>query len=77
VLVPGGSLLLAFHMGDETVHVDDLWGQPVNLDFRFHRPSDVISGLHDAGLILTEAVEREPYEAEYPSRRCYLLATAV
>jgi SAM-dependent methyltransferase len=77
VLAPNGLTLLAFHAGDETVHVDDLWGRPVDLDFRFHRPSDVISALHDADLIVTESVEREPYEGvEYPSRRCYLLARA-
>jgi SAM-dependent methyltransferase len=77
VLVRQGLLLLAFHIGDETVHVDELWGRPVCLDFRFYRPSEVISLLHDAGLIVTESVEREPYEgAEYPSRRCYLLCTA-
>jgi SAM-dependent methyltransferase len=77
VLAPDGLMLLAFHAGEETVHVDDLWGQPVNLDFRFHRPSDVISALRAAHLIVTESVEREPYEGvEYPSRRCYLLAKA-
>ncbi len=78
VLVRDASMMLAFHIGDETVHVDDLWGRPVNLDFRFHRPSDVISRLHAADLMVTESVEREPYkDVEYPSRRCYLLATAV
>jgi hypothetical protein len=49
----------------------------VDLDFRFHRSSDVISALSAADLIVTESVEREPYEGvEYPSRRCYLLARA-
>ncbi|HEX6863269.1 MAG TPA: hypothetical protein VF414_10665 [Thermoanaerobaculia bacterium] len=34
--------------------------------------------LRCAQLAVTERVEREPYEgAEYPSRRCYLLARAV
>jgi SAM-dependent methyltransferase len=77
VLAHDGSMLLAFHVGDQTVHVDDLWGQPVNLDFRFHRPSDVTSALRAAGFTVTESAEREPYEGvEYPSRRCYLLSTA-
>lgn len=78
VLKPGGSMLLAFHIGDEAVHVDDLWGSPVNLDFRFHLPSDVINRLRSADLIVTESVEREPYKGvEYPSRRSYLFATAI
>ena len=77
VLARDGTMLLAFHIGDETVHVDDLWGQAVDLDFRFHRPSDVITRLKAADLIVIESVEREPYQdVEYPSRRCYLLARA-
>ena len=78
VLADDGLMLLAFHIGDETVHLDEMWGKPVNLDFCFHQPDDVITSLKSANLIVTESVEREPYEdAEYPSRRCYLLATAV
>ena len=78
VLAPGGVMLLAFHVGDQTIHVDDLWGRPVSLDFRFHRPEGVVAALHAAGFAVTESVEREPYEgAEHPSRRCYLLARAV
>ncbi len=78
VLRPGGLLLLAFHVGDEVVHVEDLWGAPVNLDFRFHQPKEVIKLLSEAGIRVTEHIEREPYEkVEYPSRRCYLFCTAV
>ena len=77
VLSPGGLALLAFHVGEEVVHVDDLFGAPVSLDFRFHRPSEVIELLRTARLEVIEQTEREPYEgAEYPSRRCYLLAKA-
>jgi hypothetical protein len=77
VLVRDGAMLVAFHIGDEKVHVDDLWGQPVDLDFRFHGSSDVTRAMRAADLIVTESVEREPYEGvEYPSRRCYLFARA-
>jgi len=77
--VPGDNerciVLLAFHVGDETVHRDELWGKTVSLDFRFLLPDFVTAALRSAGLAVAEAVEREPYEgAEYPSRRCYLLA---
>jgi SAM-dependent methyltransferase len=76
-LMPGGLALISFHIGDEVVHVDDLFGAPVSLDFRFHVPSVVIEELRRAQLAVIEHVEREPYEgAEYPSRRCYLLARA-
>lgn len=78
VLVSDGVMLLAFHVGDTIVHVDDMWGQAVDLDFRFHLPSDVMSALRSAGIVVSEVVERDPYaDAEYPSRRCYLFAAAV
>lgn len=77
VLMPGGLALISFHVGDEEVHVDDLYGSPVSLDFRFHLPGAVIAALQGAGLAVVEQAEREPYEGtEYPSRRCYLLARA-
>lgn len=76
-LVRGGVVLVAFHIGEMVVHVDDMWGQAVDLDFRFHLPTDVVSALRGASIVVSEAVEREPYpDAEYPSRRCYLFATA-
>src|SRR5262245_5131920 len=76
-LTRGGLALLSFHIGDHVIHVDDLFGAPVNLDFRFHAPSTVIEALQAAHFALIERVEREPYEgAEHPSRRCYLLARA-
>jgi hypothetical protein len=33
VLIPEGLLLLAFHVGSEVVHRDEMWGQAVSLDF--------------------------------------------
>lgn len=73
-----GLLLLAFHIGEEVNHVKDLWGAPVNLDFHFHQPLAIVKTLSETGFRVIEHTEREPYEgAEYPSRRCYLLCTAV
>jgi SAM-dependent methyltransferase len=75
VLAPGGLLLVAFHIGEETVHRDELWGHTVSLDFRFLMPSPMVARLIEAGFAVLERVEREPYpEVEHPSRRCYLLA---
>jgi SAM-dependent methyltransferase len=77
VLAVGGSALVSFHIGSEVVHVEDLFGAPVDLDFRFHAPKDVMDALQCAKLQVREHVEREPYEGvEYPSRRCYLFARA-
>lgn len=77
-LIPGGLALVAFHIGDEVAHLDDLFGAPVSLDFRFHSPGKVVEELQRALLSVIEHTEREPYEGiEYPSRRCYLLARAI
>jgi len=78
VLVPGGLALVSFHVGDRVLHVEDLFGARVSLDFRFHMPDSVVVALRSANLAVIEHVEREPYEAaEYPSRRCYLVARAM
>ncbi|NUL83216.1 MAG: class I SAM-dependent methyltransferase [Armatimonadetes bacterium] len=78
ILMTGGLALFAFHSGEEVVHRSDLFGVPVSLDFRCHRPEKVIDALRSANLAVIEEVHREPYEgAEYPSRRCYLVAKAV
>ena len=78
VLAPGGLVLVAFHIGEQVVHVEDLFGAAVNLDFVFHSPPVVAEALRASGFTVIEQTEREPYEgAEYQSRRCYLLARAV
>jgi SAM-dependent methyltransferase len=75
VLRPGGLLLVAFHVGDETVHLDEWWGQRVSLDFRFFRPEEMAGSLRAAGFEVEEIVEREPYpDVEHQSRRAYIFA---
>src|SRR5262245_26458644 len=76
VLAPGGLALVSFHVGDGVIHKDDLFGSPVNLDFRFQDPATVRQAMEAADLAVVETVEREPYPEEYPSRRSYLLAKA-
>ena len=75
VLRPGGLLLLAFHIGDEAVHLDEWWGQPVAVDFHFFRPQEMADSLRAAGFEVEEVVEREPYpDVEHQSRGCYVFA---
>lgn len=75
VLRPGGLLLVAFHVGDEVVRRDDLWGEPVALDFRFFATAEIERRLGEAGFAVEVRIERQPYPgAEHPSRRAYLLA---
>lgn len=76
VLRPGGWLLLAFHLGGETLHEEELWGYAVSLDVTLFTLAEVEKYLEEAGLRVEEAVERDPYspEVEYQSRRGYILA---
>jgi ubiquinone/menaquinone biosynthesis C-methylase UbiE len=75
-LQPGGLLLLAFHIGDEVLHPEELWGRPISMNFFFFRPLSIRNQLEAAGLQIEEAVEREPYapEVEHQSRRAYIFA---
>lgn len=75
VLRPGGWLLLAFHVGDEDVHLEEWWETPVSVDFYFLDPAEIAAKLRTAGFSVDEEHVREPYPAvEHPSRRAYLLA---
>lgn len=76
VLRPGGALLLVFHLGEETVHLDEWWGRAVDVDFHFLTRSAVKQHLSEAGFLLEEALERDPYPegVEHQSRRAYLFA---
>jgi SAM-dependent methyltransferase len=73
VLVPKGQLLLAFHIGDETIHRTELFGSAVDIDFYFFRTEKVIELLQQANFSIIDAIERYPYpNAEHPSKRAYL-----
>jgi ubiquinone/menaquinone biosynthesis C-methylase UbiE len=76
VLQPSGVLLLAFHIGDETIHPDEVLGQPVSMDWFFFQPADIGTYLEAAGFAIVEVIEREPYppQVEYQSRRAYIFA---
>jgi ubiquinone/menaquinone biosynthesis C-methylase UbiE len=76
VLRPDGLLLLAFHLGDETLHEDELWGKHTAMDFFLFQPAAIRRQLEAAGFAIEEIIEREPYppEVEYQSRRAYIFA---
>jgi predicted methyltransferase len=76
-LKPGGLVAIAFHVGTESIHVDELFGCATSLDFWEHDPDAVVAALVAAGFTLEARLDREPYpNAEHPSRRTYLLARA-
>jgi SAM-dependent methyltransferase len=75
VLRPGGVLLVAFHVGHETVHLDEWWGQRVSVDFRFFPSEEMTGYLKSAGFDIEEVIERDPYpDIEHQSRRSYIVA---
>jgi len=76
VLQSGGLLLLAFHIGNEVVHVDKLWERPVSLDFFYFQTEEICRFLESAGFKVEQAIEREPYapDVEHQSRRAYITA---
>jgi len=75
VLRRSGLLLLAFHVGDEVIREEELWGHKLTMNFIFFQTSAIRSDLEKAGFAIDEIIEREPYpEIEYPSRRAYIFA---
>ena len=74
VLKDDGLLLLSFHVGEECIVADDFLGSGSTLEFFAFRESFVTATLAKAGFIDIEAIERPPYETEYPSVRCYVFA---
>lgn len=74
-LLPGGRLFVSFHIGDEVLHLDELWNHPVCMDFILFRTDEMLGYLDSAGFDIEELVERDPYpDVEYQSRRAYIVA---
>jgi ubiquinone/menaquinone biosynthesis C-methylase UbiE len=81
VVRPGGWLLIAFHIDSpefaagEVNHITEWFGEAVDLDGFFLEPPQVTRDVTGAGFGVVATTIRQPRpEAEYPSRRCYLLA---
>lgn len=78
VLRPAGLLLIAFHLGAETLHLDEWWGQTVSVDFHFFTTAEMRSWLEEAGFEIQDIIERDPYpDIEHQSRRGYIFASRV
>ena len=75
VLQPGGLLLLAFHVGEETIHIEEFLGKKADIDFMFFTADFISTCLNESGFEKIEIIEREPYPGvEYESRRAYVFA---
>ncbi len=74
VLKDGGVVLLSFHVGTEVYHNTNFLETGTPLDFTCFDVVTVESALAAVGFGRIETIVREPYEPEYPSQRCYMLA---
>ncbi len=75
VLQPAGVFLLTYHIGEETIHLDEFLGKDVDIDFMFFTTDFISTCLEKMGFTEIEIIEREPYPGvEYESRRAYVFA---
>ncbi len=78
VLVAGGLLLVAVHLGehgDATVHADDMLGVSVDMDFRFFDAARLEAEVTASGFGVEARLVRVPYpDVEVQTTRAYLLA---
>lgn len=74
VLAPGGYLLLAFQVGDGSLHLSEALGHAVALEFRRLQPDRISALLERAGLIEQARTVRKPQSDLESTRQGYLLA---
>lgn len=73
-LVPDGRLLIAVHVGDEVRHLEEWWGEDVDLDFHFFDPVQLTAQLRAAGFVVEATLTRSSYPQEVETQRAYVLA---
>jgi len=75
VLQPGGLFLLTYHIGEDTIHIEEFLGKEISIDFMFFTGDFISNCLKKSGFKKIEIIEREPYSGvEYESRRAYVFA---
>lgn len=76
ILKPGGVLLVSFHIGRETVYLDEMLDKKVSLDFYLYETAEIKKKLEAANFEIEEAIERDPYKeaVEHQTRRAYIFA---
>ena len=75
VMQSGGLFLFTYHIGEETIHLDEYLGKTIDIDFMFFTTDFISSCIKKIGFEKIEIIEREPYpEVEYESRRAYVFA---
>ena len=74
-LAPGGWLVLGMHAGSQVRHNDSWFDIPIDLDFVFNEPEDVVAIVQGAGLVDVEWYRRGPFEFRgETTQRLYVMA---
>lgn len=76
ILRPGGVLLVAFHIGQEKIHIEEMLNKKVSLDFFLFKTEEIKNRLQTARFNVEEVIERDPYSeaVEHQTRRAYIFA---
>ena len=75
VLQPGGILLLTFHIGEESLNVEEFLGKEIEIEFMFFTTDFISCCLKKIGFEKIDIITREPYfGVEYESQRAYVFA---
>ena len=75
VLQPGGIFLFTYHIGEDTICIEEFLGKKIDIDFMLFTTDFIYSCLKKSGFEKIEIIEREPYPGvEYESRRAYVFA---
>ena len=76
ILKPSGIFLFTYHIGEETIHVEEYLGKKVDIELRLFKTDFILTCLRNCGFKIIDVIYREPYpEVEYETRRAYVFAT--
>lgn len=74
VLATGGLLLIAMHGGSGETGADDWFMRDVCVRLTLVELAELTRLIEDAGFLILERHQRDPYLSEHPTRRLYILA---
>lgn len=78
VLEDNGVAFIAFHVGDQVLHLNSLFDEKVELDYMFFNTDSIVSILKKNNYKIIEAITRDPYKNyEYNSKKGYILCQKV
>jgi ubiquinone/menaquinone biosynthesis C-methylase UbiE len=61
VLQPGSVFLFTFHIGEESIHLEEFLGKVGEIDFMFFKTEYILICIRDAGFVDIDIIERAPY----------------